>query len=67
MADRAVKEWEFERDGHTFYAQYFSSDIVEVTSPTVPGKKATQAGGSGPEIIANLLAGELISEGANSS
>ncbi len=67
MADTAVKEWEFERDGHTFYVQYFSSDIVEVTSPTVSGKKATQAGGSGPEIIAKLLADELISEAADSS
>ncbi len=67
MADRMSEEWEFDLDGHTFNAKYFSSDVVEVTSPTVPGKKATQGGAGGPKVIAKVLAAELIREGADSS
>ncbi len=64
MADILVEEWKFELDGHTFNAKHFSSDVVEVTSPTIDGKKTTQGGASGPKVIAKMLAKELIREGA---
>lgn len=62
MADRIVRQWDFKKEDHTFHAKFYSSDIIEVTSPDFLGKKATQAGTSGPELIAKILAGELISE-----
>jgi len=58
------KRWKFEKDGYIFFCRYDpKQDWVYVTAYNfVPGARDTRAGASGHEVIAKILAGEIIRE-----
>lgn len=56
--------WQIEKDGVSFWCKYdHKSDMVEVSNMLfIPGQRCAKAGRSGYEIIAMLLASEIIRE-----
>ena len=59
-----MREWTIEKDGYKFYCTYDSKvDWVEVTCYEIDCRSKGALGkASGPELMANHLASEIISE-----
>lgn len=58
----SIRTWEITRDGFTFNCSYdHKEDWVEVHCYGLDfGHKNAKAGASGPDVIAGILAGEII-------
>jgi hypothetical protein len=59
-----MQRWKIEKDGYTFHCTYDSNaDWVEVTCYGIDCRpKGALGKASGPELIANILASEIIRE-----
>jgi len=59
-----MNKWTINKDGYTFNCDYdHKNDIVTVNCFGIDhSPKSALAKASGPELIANLLAGEIIKE-----